>query len=86
MATYKYYTIKKGDNLTEIAKKYNTTVTKIKNANSSLIKDVNKIQVGWKIKIPVSKDYEKIGKQLDKALDDISNLSSVKKLKSMLGG
>ena len=86
MATYKTYTVKKGDNLTDIAKEHGTTVEAIKKANSSLIKNVNSIQIGWKLKIPVTKDYDAIGKQFEKALDDISNLASVKKLKTMLGG
>lgn len=44
------YTVKSGDTLSAIAKKYNTTVLKLKNLNN--IKDVNKIYVGQKIKLP----------------------------------
>ena len=44
------YTVKKGDTLTAIAKKYNTTVTRLKQFNN--IKDVNKIYVGQIIKVP----------------------------------
>ena len=43
------YVVKKGDTLSEIAKKYNTTVAKLVKANN--IKDKNKIYVGDKIKI-----------------------------------
>lgn len=44
-----YYTVKKGDTLSAIAKKYGTTWQKLKALNK--IKDANKIQVGQKIKI-----------------------------------
>ena len=43
------YIVKKGDTLSGIAKKYKTTVAKLKKAND--IKDVNKIYVGQKIVI-----------------------------------
>lgn len=43
------YTVQKGDNLTKIAKKYNTTVDKIAKDNN--IKDPNKIYVGQKLVI-----------------------------------
>lgn len=43
------YTVKAGDTLTAIAKKYKTTVKAIANKNG--IKDVNKIYVGQKLKI-----------------------------------
>lgn len=47
---YITYTIKKGDNLTKIAKKYNTTIKKLAELNN--IKDVNKIYAGDTLKIP----------------------------------
>ena len=37
--------------LSGIAKKYGTTVSAIQKLNSSLIKNVNLIQVGWKIRV-----------------------------------
>ncbi len=43
------YTVKAGDTLTHIAKKYNTTIQKIAQDNN--IKDVNKIYVGQVLKI-----------------------------------
>ena len=43
------YTVKKGDTLTAIAKKYKTSVSAIAKKNG--IKDVNKIRVGQKLKI-----------------------------------
>lgn len=45
----KTYTVKKGDTLTAIAKKYGTTVAKLKKANN--IANANKIYVGQKLKI-----------------------------------
>lgn len=45
------YTIKLGDNLTQIAKKHSTTVSAIMKANTS-IKNPNKIFAGQTIKIP----------------------------------
>lgn len=41
------YTVKKGDTLSEIAKKYNTTVSKLASLNN--IKNVNKIYAGQKL-------------------------------------
>ena len=45
----KIYTVKKGDVLSKIAAKYNTTTKKLQEANN--IKDANKIYPGQKIKI-----------------------------------
>lgn len=50
--TFADYTVKKGDTLSGIAKKYNTTVEAIMRANPQ-IKDANKIYVGQVIQIPV---------------------------------
>ena len=47
--TKEYYTVKKGDNLTKIAKKYGTTVNKLKVLNG--IKNANLIYAGQKIRI-----------------------------------
>ena len=44
-----YYTVKSGDTLSSIAKKYNTTVTKLVNLNN--IKNKNLIYVGQTIKV-----------------------------------
>lgn len=92
------YTVKKGDTLSEIAARFKTTVGDIQKANPTKIKNVNIIQVGWVLKIPVpsvskpttptakpSKDYSKIGKQYEIALNDVSKLPSVKKLLEMVG-
>lgn len=47
--TEKFYTVKAGDTLSSIAKKYNTTVAKLTSLNK--LKNPNKIYVGQKIKI-----------------------------------
>ena len=46
------YTIKRGDTLGAIAKKYGCTVAELVAANSDLIKNPNRIYAGWKLKIP----------------------------------
>lgn len=45
------YTVKTGDTLWSLAQKYHTTVEDIAKKNPKLIKDVNHIEVGWKIEI-----------------------------------
>lgn len=49
VAASKVYTVEKGDTLSKIASKYNTTVLELAKLNN--IKDVNKIYVGQKIKL-----------------------------------
>ena len=46
-----YYTVKSGDTLSGIAKKYDTTVSAIQKLNPTLIKNVNLILTGWKIRV-----------------------------------
>jgi lysozyme len=46
-----YYTVKRGDTLSAIAKKYGTSVSAIQKLNSSLIKNVNLIYVGWRLRV-----------------------------------
>ena len=46
-----YYTVKSGDTLSAIASQYGTTVSAIQSMNSSLIRNVNLILVGWKIRV-----------------------------------
>lgn len=51
----KKYTVKRGDTLWAIAKKYygnGAKYTKIVSANKNLIKNPNLIQIGWKLTIP----------------------------------
>jgi membrane-bound lytic murein transglycosylase D len=47
---YFYYTIKSGDNLWELADRYNVTVSQIKSLNK--MQNANTLRVGQKIKIP----------------------------------
>ena len=56
------YTIVRGDTLTSIAKKFNTTVAKLKELNPTLIKDVNKICAGWTIKVSGEADAAPVTK------------------------
>ena len=83
----KTHTVKKGETLTSIAQKYGTTVSALHKANSRLIKNVNKITVGWVLKLPTngSKDYETIGKAFETALNDIRKLKSVQRLQTLIG-
>ena len=46
-----YYTVQRGDTLFAIARRYGTSVSAIQKLNASLIKNVNLIQVGWKIRV-----------------------------------
>ena len=46
-----YYTVRSGDTLSEIASRYSTSVSAIQKLNATLIKNVNQIQVGWKIRV-----------------------------------
>ena len=46
-----YYTVRSGDTLSGIAKKYSTTVSAIQKLNPTLIKNVNLILTGWKIRV-----------------------------------
>ena len=45
-----YYKVKKGDTLSKIANKYKTTVEQLMKWNP-IIKDKNKIDVGWKLRV-----------------------------------
>lgn len=81
------YIVVKGDTLSQVAKRFGTTVKAIQNANPN-IKDVNKIKVGDRIEIPLSgsehsPDYEALGKAFQKAMNDISKLESVQALLKM---
>lgn len=83
MATFKNYTVKKGDTLTRIAKEFNTTVNEIAKLNN--IKNVDLINIGQVLTIPVAGlKYEDIGRQLEKVISDIDKLPSVQALFDML--
>lgn len=49
---YYLYTVKKGDTLSGLAKRFHTTVDAIYKLNSDKIKDKNLIKIGWKLLIP----------------------------------
>lgn len=76
------HTVQKNETLSKIATKYNTTVSAIQKANAKLIKDVNKIQVGWKLEIP---ETDSTKDQIRAVLKDIQGLPSFKKLHEMIG-
>ncbi|MDR4958196.1 LysM peptidoglycan-binding domain-containing protein, partial [Bacillus sonorensis] len=69
------YTVKKGDTLSEIAQKYNTTVKALQSLNN--IKDPNKIYVGQKLKISgsASKTSNKKQYYTIKSGDTLSGIS-----------
>lgn len=46
-----FYKVAKGDTLSAIAKRYNTTVAAIQRLNPDLIKNVNLIKTGWTIRV-----------------------------------
>ena len=47
------YTVKKGDTLSAIAKRFNTTVKELVFLNSERIKDPDLIIPGWELLIPI---------------------------------
>ena len=49
---YFWHTVKSGETLGGIGKKYNVAWRDIANINSNLVKDPNRLKVGWKLKIP----------------------------------
>ena len=82
------YTVKTGDTLSKISKRYNVSILDLQKANSNLIKNVNKISVGWVLKIPSEcseNKYEEIGRAFETALNDIRKLRSVQKLEALIG-
>lgn len=81
------YIVVKGDTLSEVAKRFGTTVKAIQKANPT-ITDANKIYIGMTLEIPMkhsehSPDYEALGRAFQRALNDISKLDSVKALLKM---
>jgi len=48
----KWYEVKKGDTLSAIAQEYGIRTRKLRNANRDIIKDINNIKPGTKLRIP----------------------------------
>ena len=46
-----FYRIASGDTLSEIAYRFHTTCEAIKALNPTLIKDINRINAGWEIRV-----------------------------------
>ena len=46
-----FYRIVFGDTLSEIAARFHTSCYAIQSLNPTLIKDINKIQAGWEIRV-----------------------------------
>ena len=85
-ANYITYKIKKGDTLSEIAKKYGTTVSTLASLNN--IKDVDKIYAGDTIKIPTNNSlYIEYTIKKGDTLSEIAKKygTTVKKLQSING-
>lgn len=86
------HTVKSGETLSGIAKKYGTTVAKIKAANAALISDPNMIKVGWSLVIPVeaaaapAPDPSGIVEQLEKTIKAVEALPEFKALEALLNG
>lgn len=57
------HTVSKGDNLTYIAKKYNTTVDEIVALNPCIVKK-SVIVVGWKLTIPTNTESKKVEEKI----------------------
>ena len=83
------YTVKKGDTLTAIAKKYKVTLSALIKENGII--NSNLIRVGQQLVIPAATatttdgpDYGAIGKQVVTVISDIEKLASYKKLVEML--
>lgn len=80
------YTIKRGDTLSAIARRYGVTVAAIQSANAALIKDVNKIGVGWEINIPsfAETNFAEVGSAFLDCLEVIENLPSFQHLMKVI--
>ncbi|MBR5267885.1 MAG: LysM peptidoglycan-binding domain-containing protein, partial [Lachnospiraceae bacterium] len=52
LSAYEIYSVRKGDTLWKISKKYGCTISGIVSENHALIKNPNLIYAGWQLKIP----------------------------------
>lgn len=76
------YTVKKGDTLSGIAKKYNTTVEALVASNG--IKNPNVITVGQVLTIPDTKSNNQVYNALVTCLDAIEDLPEFHTLSGLL--
>lgn len=70
--TYESYTVKAGDTLTAIAKRYGTTAAAI--AATSGLADPNKIKAGQTLSIPVSTGYDPDNLELSEVSVNVKRL------------
>lgn len=80
-----YYKVQQGDTLSEIAERFNTSVSKLASLNQ--IANIHKISVGQMLRLPSgsnAKDYDAIGKQMEVCLNDIENLPSFQRFLKMV--
>ena len=79
----KTYTVKKGDTLSAIAKKYGVSVSTLQTWNK--IQDPNRIYAGQVLNVSKpTKDYVSLGQAFTACLEDIEKLESYQKLMSKL--
>ena len=79
------YIVKRGDTLTGIAAKYNTTVNELVKLNG--IKNPNKIIVGQVLRLPTTDNTtdEELGKAFRECLRDMDSLDSFNRLCRLIG-
>lgn len=79
------YTVKKGDTLSLIAVKHDTSVSALVSLNN--IKNPNLIRVGQVIQIPTGESWTEVDLRevVDKVVQDVENLPSFQQLISLLG-